>query len=211
LNTTEQYGAGIPTLCESSGLEADVIEAAIAMRKKTYAVMYKYDDDNIEKVKASRRLSPIMTEGGQHAGIGYIRTDTDTVYHFLESDSPDWMQHKGIMTSFSPTIIKNYPSQGLGGEIMQVQLGRVFRWLLANDRFDDLFLLTNTVHDCAWVDLHKSVSQHIATMKEIMEDVCDFFNDNYPNVNWDTPFPTEFEVGPNMYELEAWHAASGDN
>jgi DNA polymerase I len=201
----EAYGAGIPKLCASSGLDAETIEAAIALRRQVYHRMYAYDDENIEKVKASRRLSVLQTPNGNQAGIGYLRTATDTIYHFLEGDAPDWMQHKGIATSFSPTTIKNYPSQGLGGEIMQVSAGRVFRWLLANDRFDDLMLLCNTVHDCLWIDYHKSVEHHLFTVKEIMEDVCPFFNEHYPNVDWDTPFPAEFEVGPNMYDLEVLH------
>jgi hypothetical protein len=35
--------------------------------------------------------------------------------------------------------------------------------------------------------------------------VCAYFNEHYPNVNWNTPFPVETEIGPNMYELEKYH------
>ena len=85
---------------------------------------------------------------------------------------------------------------------MQVQAGRIFRWLIANNRFDDKFLITNTVHDCCWADVHKDAQQHLAEMKRIMEDVSPYFTKHYPNVNWTTPFPTVFEVGPTMYDLE---------
>lgn len=137
------------------------------------------------------------------AGIGYLRTATDTIYHFVEGDAPDWMKHKGTMTSFKPTTIKNYPSQGLGGEIMQVAIGRLFRWILENDRFNDQFLLINTVHDCVWIDLHKDKKPLLKVAQEIMEDVSPWFNEHYPGVDWgDTEFPAEFEVGPNFGELE---------
>jgi DNA polymerase I-like protein with 3'-5' exonuclease and polymerase domains len=201
----EAYGAGVPKLSADTGMAPEAIEAAIAARKEKYHRMYEYDEQNIEKVKASRRLSVLQTPEGNQAGIGYLRSATDTIFHFLEGDAPDWMQHKGTLTSFSPTTIKNYPSQGLGGEIMQVSLGRVFRWLLDNDRFDDMMLLCNTVHDCLWLDYHKSLEHHLYTVKGIMEDVCPFFNENYPNVSWNTPFPVEFEVGKNMYDLDILH------
>lgn len=201
----EAYGAGIPSLAEETGMDAEDVEAAIKARMKKYPAMYQYDADNIEKVKASRRLSPLFTDGGHRAGIGYLRAATDTIYSFIESDSPPWMQKRGIMTSFTPTRIKNYPSQGLGGEIMQVSLGRLFRWILTNDRFDDKLLMTNTVHDCCWFDVHNDYMHHVGEAKRIMEDVSPFFNANYPSVDWNTPFPTEFEAGPSMYELEDLH------
>lgn len=201
----EAYGAGISSLAAESGLDAEVIADAIAKRRETYPDVYKFDDDNIESVKRSRRPSQLRTEEGMQAGIGYLRCITDTIYHFIEGDSPDWMRHKGIMTSFTPTTIKNYPSQGLGGEIMQVAIGRIFRWLLSNNRFDDLLLMINTVHDCVWFDYHVSVEGQLGEAKRIMEDVSPYFSSKYPRVQWDTEFPAEFEIGPSFGELEILH------
>ena len=84
---------------------------------------------------------------------------------------------------------------------MQVSLGRLFRWILRNDRFDDKLLMVNTVHDCVWFDMHKDLLYHLPNAKAIMEDVCSHFNEHYPGVTWDTPFPVEFEVGPNLFEM----------
>lgn len=201
----EAYGAGVKSLCESSGLDAETIQAAIAARKATYPDMYEYDEDNIAAVKMSRRPSSVRTEEGMQAGIGYLRTPTDTIYHFIEGDAPDWSRHKGIMTSFKPTTIKNYPSQGLGGEIMQVQLGRLFRWLLKNNRFDDKVLLINTVHDCVWLDVHRAYIGVVPEVEAILEDVSPYFTKHYPGVEWNTPFPVDTEVGPNFGELESYH------
>lgn len=201
----EAYGAGVASLCESTGMSAEEVESAIAARKLKYPKMYQFDEDNIAKVKKSRQPSEVRTAAGMQAGIGYLRSATDTIYHFTEGDSPDWMQKRGIHTSFSPTTIKNYPSQGLGGEIMQSTNGRLFRWVLENDRFDDELLLVNTVHDCCWFDLKKSRQHHLSEAQAIMEDVCDHFNKTFPNVNWNTPFPVEFEVGPTLYDMEPLH------
>jgi DNA polymerase I-like protein with 3'-5' exonuclease and polymerase domains len=201
----EAYGAGVQSLAESTKMDPDDIVAAIEARKLKYPDMYQYDEDNIEAVKKSRRPSNVLTEAGHQAGIGYLRTATDTIYHFIEQDAPDWLQHQGQMTSFKPTTIKNFPSQGLGGEVMQVSLGRVFRWLLDNNRFEDKFLLINTVHDCVWADVHQSAKVHLYEMQEILEDVSPYFTEHYPNVWWDTAFPVETEIGPTMYDLEVLH------
>lgn len=201
----EAYGAGPKSLAESTGMAIEDVEAAIEARKLKYPDMYKYDADAILKVQRSRKPSAIRTPAGYTAGIGYLRSATDTVYHFIETDNPEFMVKKGEYTSFAPTQIKNYPSQGLGGEIMQVSCGRVFRWLLANDRFQDRMLMVNTVHDCMWLDAHKDVAHHAAEAQEIMEDVCPYFNERYPNVNWNTPFPAPFESGPDMFSMEHMH------
>jgi len=198
----EAYGAGVTSLAESTGMAAEDVVAAIEARKLKYPDMYAYDEANIAAVKDSRRPSQLRTPNGMQAGIGYLRTATDTIYHFVEGDSPDWMQHKGIMTSFTPTTIKNFPSQGLGGEIMQVALGRLFRWLIKNRRFNDQVLLINTVHDCCWLDMHESCRYLIPKISAIMENVSPYFTAHYPGVNWTADFPVEAEVGPNFYELE---------
>ena len=197
----EAYGAGVSSLAESTGMAAEDVVAAIEARKLKYPDMYAYDEANIEAVKSSRRPSQLRTPNGMQAGIGYLRTATDTIYHFIEGDSPDWMQHKGIMTSFTPTTIKNFPSQGLGGEIMQVSLGRLFRWLLKNRRFNDQVLLINTVHDCVWLDMHASCMYLIPKINSILEDVSPYFTKHYPGVNWTADFPVEAEVGPNFYDM----------
>lgn len=199
----EQYGAGVASLAEDTGMLAEDVKAAIENRKAKYTKVYVYDDDNIAKVEASRKVSPVRTPNGMQAGIGYLRSATDTIFHFIEGDSPDWMQKRGTLTSFTPTTIKNYPSQGLGGEIMEVQAGRIFRWILANDRFDDKILMVNTVHDSIWFDCHRAYLHHMAEARVILEDVCSWFNKHFPNVNWDTPFPVDFDYGPTMYDLKA--------
>lgn len=133
---------------------------------------------------------------------GYYHSETGTWYSFLEEEAPEWLQKRGTFTAVKPTILKNYPSQGLGGEIMQIQLGRVFRWLLRSD-YDDDVKLVNTVHDCCWVDLrNREVADTVVPMiVGILEDVSDYWLQKF-NVNWyDMPFPVEVEIGPNMLDL----------
>jgi DNA polymerase I-like protein with 3'-5' exonuclease and polymerase domains len=98
--------------------------------------------------------------------------------------------------------MKNYPVQGTGGEIVQIILGLLWRWFVKNDNFEGMAFLVNTVHDCVWVDAHKSVRQRVAKgMKIIMESVPQVLK-RYFNIECPVPFPVEVECGPNMLDLK---------
>jgi DNA polymerase I len=211
LNFAEAYGAGISKLAAASGMSAEEVKATIAKRRVQYPDMYSFDDENVKKVEASRKLSVLKTKQGQTAGVGYIRNCTDTILHFSEVDAPDWLQQQGTPTAFSLPDIKNYPSQSLGGEVTQVAIGRLFRYIIENDRLGDLCLLVNTVHDSIWIDVHKSAVGHLRAFRDIMEDTAPFFNKHYPNVAWDMPFPADTDIGFSMLKMIGYDEYIQDN
>jgi len=167
--------------------------------------MYEFDDEVLAEVQDSRQLSPFSTALGFPAGIGWHKCVTQTIYHFLEQDAPKFKQEQGIYTGFKPTTTKNYPSQGLGGLIMQVACGRIFRWLALNDFFNGKVRIINTVHDCIWVDCHKDIAGLVAYhIKLIMENTKHYFNKFY-KTNWKLDFPIEIEAGSNMLNLYTYN------
>jgi len=197
----EAYGAGIPHLCEQTGLDADTIDKAIKARKLKYVKMYQFDEDVKDAVQKSRQITTLRTDDGYQRAIGYYRSCTGTIYSFLEGDAPAWRKSQGVHTAFSPTQMKNYPSQGIGGEIMQVQAGRVWRYIIQNELQHDI-LLTNTVHDSLYTDIRSEeiAQKYLPVISGILEDVCPYFNRMYPEVHWDTPFPVDTEYGKNIME-----------
>ena len=202
----EKYGAGAPKLSKESGIPKDTILAAMVRRRETYAVMYAFDDAVFEEVQRSRVPSPLRTAAGFQAGVGYWIDPCGTKYHFVEEDAPAWKREReGVLTAFKPTTSKNYPSQGLGGHVTQVAMGRLFRWLSANDFFGGKVKLINTVHDCIWFDCHKDL---LATVHKyamlIMQDTKGFFNAKY-NTNWKLDFKAEFHYGPDMLHLSSYN------
>ena len=202
LNFGEAYGAGIPTLCENSGLDADIVERAIEGRKKTYPDLYSFHDKVFEEVQSSRTLTRMRTEKGYQRCVGYYRSVTGTVYHFLENEAPEFKQKQGVMTAFSPTTIKNYPSQGLGGEIMQTMMGLVWRMLVRFDLRDKIKLVL-TVHDSLYPDCIsvEVAKEYIPKISAVLEDVCWYFGKCFEDVKWDNPFPVSAEYGKNMKEV----------
>lgn len=196
----EAYGAGINTLCESSGLSADVIKKAMDARKLKYPKMYAFDEAVMESVKKTRQVSTSRTPNGYTAGIGFYRSVTNTIYSFLESDAMGFQLDRGILTTFTPTTTKNYPSQGLGGEITQVQSGRVFRMLLKHGLTDSIKLFNN-VHDALYIDFESKelADQYMPLIIALLEDVAPYFKVYY-GITWDAMFPVEGMYGLNLYE-----------
>lgn len=204
------YGGGALLMSEATGLPLKIIKKVLAERRAIYTVEAAFDAQVLATVKSNRVPSAFRTPMGMPAGVGYYQCETGTIYGFIESDIPANIQkfHKlkhgyAEKTGIKPTQAKNYPSQGLGGLIMQDALGQCMRWLFTRRDLWELVFFVNTVHDCSWNDLHNSVLPEVVPIiKSIMEDVEHRFNLMCGPRNWGVNFPTEFEVGLNMLHLK---------
>ena len=202
MNILEAYGAGVPSLAKSSGLPADTIAKAIEARKKKYPLLYKFDEDVEDEVKRTRALTTLRTDAGYQRAVGYYTGPTKTILHFLENQALPWQQAKGIMTNFSPTQIKNYPSQSLGGEVMQTMMGKVFRVLVHED-LRTVVKMILTVHDSLYFDFKTETlaKKYLPMIAGVLEDVCSYFNYCFEDCNWDTPFPIDVDYGKNIKDV----------
>ena len=70
-----------------------------------------------------------------------------------------------------PTELKNYPIQGTGGEIVQMILGKIWRYFMAKENWGGKALLVNTVHDCYWIDTHPDICKVTDVTLKIMNAV----------------------------------------
>ena len=96
--------------------------------------------------------------------------------------------------------------QGLGGEIVQTMIGKVWRQFVAQENFWEKAYLVNTVHDCLLIDAHIDVVDGVAKdVSNIMEKVPNVFN-YYFDMKIDVPFPVSVEVGNNWYDMEHYEA-----
>lgn len=197
----EAYGAGISTMAASSGLPADVVKTAVEARRKKYPQLYEFDEEVARSAEVSRQRTTLRTPNGYTVGIGFYRSCTDTIYSFLEQETNGWQQDKGIMTAFNPTVMKNYPPQGLGGEITQVQSGRVARKLHEQD-LNTSIIMFNNVHDAVYFDFETEelALKYLPKICALLEDVTPYFNKIYRNVDWNAEFPVEAMYGKNIME-----------
>ena len=204
-----QYGAGITMLSESTGLSRDIVKALIEREKE----VYKDCDTFTNMVTLSANTYDATLQDGSRNVKGHqlfkgmFPVITGSRYVFTESDMPDSiMENKPAntkSTSFSPTHIKNYPVQGFAGEIVQIMLGKLWRHFVANENYGGLAVLTNTVHDCVWVDTTKDLYVQVARdVERIMSSAKEELNRLWPEMECQPIFPVDVVAGENMCHLK---------
>lgn len=198
------YGAGVDAVVASTGMSKADVEALVEAESKLYPGVAEFDR-RLEALITKNRKSTtnkLFIEGVSFTqGISHWDSPTGTRYTWREGITPDFMHRHGKYTGFSPTERKNYPVQGFGGEVVQAILGRLFRYMLANDRFDGNVLLVNSVHDCVWLDGKVDIIEKVAKeVKQIMETIPELYNSTFPNLDVNVPFPTELEIGTSLFD-----------
>ena len=204
------YGAGVATIVEATGMSKADVEALIAAEQRLYPTVSEFDTALELHINnnAQRSSSQIF-----HNGIAFNQkvstwdSPTGTTYKWKQGITPDFMHERGKYTGFSPTERKNYPMQGEGGFVMQTMLGKVWRYFVANDNFNNEVLLVNSVHDCLLLDgkndeILKPVREDV---HRILETVPEVFNKAYPELKVTVPFPAETEVGHDLYNMTVEH------
>ena len=204
------YGAGAATIAEDTGMPKSEIEEFIRAEEIMYPGITDFDRRLEATIAKNRSVmnTKLFIEGVAFSkGESYWDSPTGTRYVWREDVTPQFMHASGKYTGFSPTERKNYPVQGFGGEVVQAMIGKVFRFLLENDRFNNEVLLVNTVHDCVWLDgANEEVTAKVAKqVQSILESVPEVFNEAFPELNVTVPFPCETEIGKDMFDMKVLH------
>lgn len=203
-----QYGAGVKMISQSTGLTQDQVRMLIEKERETYRGVDVFN--NMVTLSANSYDASIQDGArnvkGHQFFKGMFPVLTGSRYVFTESDIPEDMQRSNSSTkkstNFSPTHLKNYPVQGFAGEIVQVMLGVLWRRFYASENYSNLAVLTNTVHDCVWVDCHESVYHQVAKDVEItMGSVREVLNGLFPEMNISVDFPCDVVAGEHMGSL----------
>ena len=201
------YGAGAPAIALSTGMDVEEVKHMIELEGEMYPGVALFNAKVEESVNRTAKPFRITFPHGGYVTRrkGWYRSPTTTLYTFTSHEAPEWLQKRGIKESFKPTEIKNYPTQGTGGEIVQIVLGKLVRWFIGNNNYNGKALLINTVHDSYWIDCHEDIAHIVAAdVKRIMEAVPEYLKELY-NITANVPFPAEIEVGKSMYTKSVIH------
>lgn len=201
------YGAGADGIAASTGMDVDDVKALIKAEDEMYPDVAKFDAGVQHEVEQSAwdtgRFEQAANGRKFQVKKGEWWSPMQTRYVFTSKESLPFLQKKGIMTTFMPTEMKNYPTQGECGFMVQGMIGRLARHFYANDNYGGLAFLINTVHDSVWADAMKTVAKEVAAdMKRIMESIpqwaAEFFD-------WElaVEFPVDVEVGSNLYAKQS--------
>ena len=199
------YGAGASTIALSANMTVEKVKEMIVVEEKMYPGVEKFHVGVEAEINATAEAFRDPERGYRVFRKGTWQAPTGTLYGWRSWDAPKFMKDRGIDDTFSPPEIKNYPTQGTGGEIVQMILGVLWRYFVKTDNWGGKAFLTNTVHDCIWFDLHPDVADEVlAVSKKIMESVPQLLK-HFFGINCPVPFPVDVEIGDNMLELKHWH------
>ena len=132
-----------------------------------------------------------------HWIVGKLPSITGRVYTFKQFDTPDFIREKsGVLKNFSPTQVKNYPSQGFAtGDVVPLMLGVSYRRIVGSDRFRDKALHIGTIHDSLLYDVHKDVHDEFCPgINKLMEQAPKYIEKVF-GFKFDLPLKCETESG----------------
>lgn len=196
------YGAGAALIAAETGMDVEEVKALIEAEDKEYPGVTKFNAEVEREVNATAEPFHDGERGYRTFRRGSYQCVTGTIYTFRSYDAPDYLRRRGITDTFSPTEMKNYPVQGTGGELVQMVLGQLWRWFVRNDFFGGKAYLVNTVHDCAWFDVHSDVLDKVVPgCVKIMQAIPHFLK-HFFGIECPVGFPVDAEVGDNMLELK---------
>lgn len=196
------YGGGAALIAEETGMDLEEVKDMIAKEDAEYPGIVQFNKDvEADILNTAEPFRAGQDEGYRVYRKGYWQSPTGTMYEWRSYDAPGFLRRKGIADTFKPTEMKNYPVQGTGGEIVQMIIGRLWRYFIKKNNWNGKAFLVNTVHDCVWVDCHKDVLAEVAhAVKVIMESVPKLLKSQF-GMDCPVPFPVDVEAGPNMLEL----------
>lgn len=200
------YGAGAKKIASSTGMSLEDVEALIEAERKRYPEIDAYFEARTAEIKRNRRPTSRVVPHPEfpaimcQLGISRVSTPDGKLYTYVESPAMGFMVKRGETASFSPTEIKNYEVQGLGGEWMKAAMWLAIRAFYARGNFDGLALLVNTVHDAMYADVHRDLRlQAGALLHACMLEASTFMEYHF---SWKLPLPVPSDTvyGANMGE-----------
>lgn len=199
------YGAGAPKIAATIKADVEDVKRWIEADELRYPGTVAWFEKELRIVENSRKATPTFITHPRlkvrlqlHRGI--YKTFDGKRYTFTESVTPEFMDKRGTLQGFSPTELKNYPVQGLGGEWMKAAMWLAVRAFYRYKNFGGLALLVNTVHDALYADAHNSVRRKVgvvihASMLAASDLIEYLFGTPVP-----VPVPSDTGYGPSMYE-----------
>lgn len=190
------YGASAGRIAEITfGGDVDMARSFVDRYYANYPQLKEWQEAMLKIVDSQKQFNKMyMTMQGRPAAYSQFNSITGRIYTFIEKDSPDFLKEKkGIMTSISPTEVKNYPVQGFAtADIVLIMLGKLYR-KLCSERTK--CLLVNTVHDSVVIDCRP---EHLTTVKKcaklVLEDVKSVLKENF-NIDFNVPLKVEIKSG----------------
>ena len=196
------YGAGTWKISQSTGLPIETVEKIFRREDERYPEVELFYKDVFKEIKDARiptdrllfirdkKTGDTITRPGHNQGIGYYRGITGKKYHFYERAV--LTKYGKVFTYFHPPDVYNFPVQGLAADIVSMQTGRLFRFLM-NHR--DKCVMVNEIHDEVLLDIKKEhIDLLLPQIQAILEDMEGGFEETF-GMKFNVPILVDIEQG----------------
>lgn len=187
------YGAGAPKIAVTTGMDIEEVEQLIRAEEEMYPGVVSYQQGCIKQVNRST---------AERDGIvcGALTTQFGSEYRFQrEKFKGEW--------GYKPTTIKNYPVQGMAGDIIKLILGQLREYLwnynsTYKEAADQPVLMIMTVHDSvifdvpAWVNMAELATELVDLFVSVREVITRRFG-----FEFNVPIRADAECGKDWYEM----------
>lgn len=213
LSFADQYGASAEGIAYNTGCTVQFAQEFQENEMKLFPISRGFRQVIIDEVeKTGSTPAGIHREMYDNGQWGVYRRGTytgpsGTKYSFRQQNTWDKESRQYVM-QYKATQMANYPFQGEAGFMMSSSMGRICRWLISENWFDNQVCLINNVHDAAYMDAANEVVGRRAALgaKAIMEDAPKYLTALFPKYNMaDVPFPAAAEMGDSMYSKTHVH------
>jgi DNA polymerase I-like protein with 3'-5' exonuclease and polymerase domains len=200
------YGAGAALIAESTGMALEEVNALIEAENARYPEIEAFYGRLTDALNASSESTGRVVQHPDFPGLtcdlrrGSYRTPDNKLYTWRMHPAPDFAVKQGTFANFSPTEVKNYPVQGMGGEWAKAAMWLAVRTFYASRNFGGRALLVNQVHDALYVDADKAVLTDAASLLHACMLEASTFMEWYFGWTIPVPVPSETMAGPNMLE-----------
>ena len=195
-----QYGAGVRTIAEHSGLSVEEISALIEREEALYSgvvayvALVSYALTHLRPLVMSLRTRENLLPKKALAAAAAMEP-----HHYFQLPTGTKLS---ISEAYGP-FVRNYPIQGFAAEVVQIVVGRVNELLLSTRNMNNRAFLVNTVHDSIWLDVHREVSAEVITsVRRIMEGAPEMMSKLFPDLKFDVPLPVSVKLGPSLGLME---------
>lgn len=202
----KSYGAHTSKIAAETGLSEKVIENIFLKEDLRYPEIPEYYNDIVDTLESKQEFSdrPLDVKvDGEYVTNYQMKTYTakyqsitGKLYTFYKKS----MQTKrGLYQYWPMPNVMNYPIQGTAADIVAMQVGKVFRYMMNNR---EKGLIINEIHDSIILDIKEEYLDIITSnIKKILEDVKGSFKDKF-NLNFNVPIKVDVGFGSTWKECK---------
>lgn len=205
------YGAGATSISEKNKIPLEEVKALIIAEEARYPEIVKFNNDLIEHLEDTSRATNIFVQHPDIPGLtcnlrtATWRTPDNKLYSWRQSTAPEFIAKKpaskgGKAASFSPPEVKNYPTQGTGGEWAKAAMWLAIREYYRHGNWGGFALLVNQVHDALYTDAGPDAAYSAAVVLHACMEEASAFMEWYFGWYVPVPVPSESTWGSNMGE-----------